>query len=35
RLTANGFGELDPKLPNTTESNRAKNRRTEFVTIGD
>lgn len=33
RLTANGFGELDPKFPNTTEANRAKNRRTEFVMV--
>ena len=33
RLTANGFGELDPKFPNTTEINRAKNRRTEFVMV--
>lgn len=31
RLTATGLGDLDPLLPNTTEENRAKNRRVEFV----
>lgn len=31
RLTATGFGELEPLLPNTTEANRARNRRVEFV----
>lgn len=31
RLTAKGFGETKPKLPNTSEFNRSKNRRTEFV----
>jgi len=31
RLTATGFGELEPLFPNTTEENRAKNRRMEFV----
>ena len=31
RLTATGFGELEPLFPNTTAENRAKNRRVEFV----
>ena len=31
RLTATGFGELEPLFPNTTEMHRAKNRRIEFV----
>jgi chemotaxis protein MotB len=31
RLTATGFGELEPLFPNTTGINRAKNRRIEFV----
>ncbi len=31
RLKSEGFGETKPKVPNTTESNRAKNRRTDFV----
>ena len=31
RLSAKGFGETQPKLPNTSASNRAKNRRTDFV----
>lgn len=31
RLTATGFGELEPLLPNTSEENRARNRRVEFV----
>jgi len=31
RLTATGFGESEPLFPNTTENNRAKNRRIEFV----
>jgi outer membrane protein OmpA-like peptidoglycan-associated protein/tetratricopeptide (TPR) repeat protein len=31
RLSAKGFGETKPKLPNDSESNRAKNRRTEFL----
>lgn len=31
RLTATGFGELEPLLPNTSVENRARNRRVEFV----
>jgi chemotaxis protein MotB len=31
RLTATGFGALEPLFPNTTAMNRAKNRRIEFV----
>ena len=31
RLTATGLGEFEPHFPNTTENNRAKNRRVEFV----
>lgn len=31
RLTATGFADLNPLLPNTTEENRARNRRVEFV----
>jgi outer membrane protein OmpA-like peptidoglycan-associated protein/tetratricopeptide (TPR) repeat protein len=31
RLKSEGFGESQPKVPNTNESNRAKNRRTDFV----
>jgi chemotaxis protein MotB len=31
RLTATGFGALEPLFPNSTEENRAKNRRIEFV----
>lgn len=30
RLQAEGFGESKPKFPNTSEANRAKNRRTDF-----
>ncbi|MEZ5773761.1 MAG: OmpA family protein [Hyphomicrobiaceae bacterium] len=30
RLTAVGFGEMRPVVPNTTRSNKAKNRRIEF-----
>jgi chemotaxis protein MotB len=31
RLTATGLGAFEPLFPNTTENNRAKNRRVEFV----
>jgi chemotaxis protein MotB len=31
RLTATGLGELDPLFPNTSDENRARNRRVEFV----
>ena len=31
RLTATGYGSLLPLVPNTTEANRARNRRVEFV----
>jgi len=31
RLTATGFGKVMPLVPNNSESNRAKNRRVEFV----
>lgn len=31
RLTATGLGDFEPLFPNTTENNRAKNRRVEFV----
>jgi outer membrane protein OmpA-like peptidoglycan-associated protein len=31
RLTAKGYGETSPKLPNDSAINQAKNRRTDFV----
>lgn len=31
RLTATGLGDLNPLAPNTSESERAKNRRVEFI----
>ena len=34
RLSAKGYGEEKPKVENTTASNRAKNRRTDFVIEG-
>ncbi len=34
RLTAKGFGETKPKVENSSEANRAKNRRTDFVIEG-
>jgi len=33
RLKAKGFGESKPKFSNTTDENRAKNRRTEFEVV--
>ena len=33
RLSSKGFGEKNPKFPNTNDQNRAKNRRTEFLLI--
>jgi outer membrane protein OmpA-like peptidoglycan-associated protein len=33
RLSSKGFGETKPLVPNTSEPNRAKNRRTEFVIV--
>lgn len=34
RLTSKGFGETQPKVPNDTAENKAKNRRTDFVITG-
>ncbi len=34
RMTFKGYGDTKPLLPNTTESNRSKNRRTEFKVVG-
>ncbi|MBU3954174.1 MAG: OmpA family protein, partial [Proteobacteria bacterium] len=31
RLTATGYGDIMPQVPNTTDENRARNRRVEFV----
>jgi outer membrane protein OmpA-like peptidoglycan-associated protein len=31
RLSAKGYGETKPKVANTSDTNRAKNRRTDFV----
>ena len=31
RLEAKGFGETQPKVPNTSDANKAQNRRTDFV----
>jgi len=31
RLTATGYGDVMPLLPNTSEENRTQNRRVEFV----
>ncbi len=34
RLEAKGYGETQPKVPNTSEQNRAQNRRTDFEIVG-
>ena len=34
RLSAKGYGEAKPKVENSSASNRAKNRRTDFVIEG-
>lgn len=34
RMKAKGFGETQPKVPNTSEANKAQNRRTDFVITG-
>jgi chemotaxis protein MotB len=31
RLTATGYADTDPLAPNTSNANRARNRRVEFV----
>jgi len=33
RLTAVGYGETRPKVPNTSRKNRARNRRVEFIIV--
>ncbi len=33
RLDAAGFGEMRPKVPNDSETNRAENRRVEFIIV--
>lgn len=33
RLKAKGYGQTQPKVPNTSEENKAKNRRTDFVIL--
>jgi len=33
RLTAKGYGETQPQVPNDSDANRAKNRRTEFLVL--
>jgi OmpA-OmpF porin, OOP family len=35
RLKSNGFGDSQPLLPNTTEENRAQNRRVEIKVLSD
>jgi outer membrane protein OmpA-like peptidoglycan-associated protein len=31
RLASKGFGETQPKVENTSDTNRAMNRRTDFI----
>ncbi|MFM8472507.1 MAG: hypothetical protein ACKOBV_03160 [Candidatus Kapaibacterium sp.] len=33
RLRTRGYGSAQPLVPNTSDENRAKNRRTEFVIV--
>ena len=33
RIVAKGYGETQPQVPNDSDSNRSKNRRTEFTII--
>ncbi|MGD9332179.1 MAG: OmpA family protein, partial [Desulfobacterales bacterium] len=33
RLSARGYGEDNPRFPNDSEANRAKNRRVEMVPV--
>ena len=33
RLSSKGYGETKPKVPNTSEANKAKNRRTDIVIV--
>lgn len=35
RLKAKGYGESQPLVPNTSAQNRAKNRRVEFIILGE
>jgi outer membrane protein OmpA-like peptidoglycan-associated protein/osmotically-inducible protein OsmY len=35
RMTASGYGELRPVVPNTTAANKAKNRRIEFTVVAN
>jgi outer membrane protein OmpA-like peptidoglycan-associated protein len=35
RLSSKGFGEKQPKFPNNSDANRAKNRRTEFLLLSE
>ena len=33
RVQAKGYGETQPQVPNDSDINRAKNRRTEFLVV--